>query len=916
MLSAPVVVRDVFLLSDPLDLEPSIDSVDRGADGSAVVGLLDRTPLTVQPRIGDVTDYVITPDGEVVEAAVETVALFSREVELTNGNRVAIDEDNDAITLTLSDADGNPLQSRVLDTTEISFAEEAVAALPGGGFVASWLDSETSPFLGAVKLQFFTGDGLALSGPVIAGGSDGQTLSSDQQVFVTPSGGVGVIWEQAGTDGLLYQAFDAAGATTVAETELGIDPGNSEATLSYRADGSFLVAAPNGQINLFDADGIAVFDQTADLTTEGNALLAAALLSDGFAVVTSVQQDSLEIESGAVVTVYSDAGDVVGEPVPLSGFASQFIGSDVEIAVLADGGFAVIWQQSGSFFGAEDPVLAQVFATNGDVPVENRAPVITSATALALDENSTDPVVIEAQDPDGDPLTFSVAGGDDASLFEIDAQTGALSFTVAQDFEAPTDLDSDGVYDVSVNVADGQGGSETLAFSVTLLNVAEGATGAANPDAYDAVYLFDNANNTLFPQRLADDFAAGLGTNDYIDAGGGNDSVRGGGGDDYIIAGSGFDYLIVGNAGRDIFRFGEGDDDVRIRDFTPGEDLIHLAGGLTLADLSVQSFTQSSGAPAFRYITEGGARLIIDGLVDGLSEADLLTDGSPLPRNFAPIIEAELEGAGVIDENTVAIASLEIGDANETAGALDLSLSGADAGHIQLTESALRFGILSTDLTFIDAPDFEAPADADGDNIYEVTVTATDSGGQMTSTDLAITVSDVADGLPSDFDETFDAIVTGTDAADTLRGTEGRDYIMGGGGSDVIFAGGGADVIDAGSGLDFRVYGGGGADLFVFDEDSDRIRVLNFELGQDKILLGEGVDFADLVIHDWSTVRQLDDGSIESSGGINIIYAADDGSENRFSIAIDGRAPSADEIGAEDFVTASAVLLPELDLLG
>ena len=41
------------------------------------------------------------------------------------------------------------------------------------------------------------------------------------------------------------------------------------------------------------------------------------------------------------------------------------------------------------------------------------------------------------------------------------------------------------------------------------------------------------------------------------------------------------------------------------------------------------------------------------------------------------------------------------------------------------------------------SPDYEAPGDADGDNIYEVTVIATDSSGETGSIDVTVTVTDV-----------------------------------------------------------------------------------------------------------------------------------------------------------------------------
>jgi hypothetical protein len=49
---------------------------------------------------------------------------------------------------------------------------------------------------------------------------------------------------------------------------------------------------------------------------------------------------------------------------------------------------------------------------------------------------------LSATDPDGNPLTYAIAGGDDRALFTVDASTGALRFLAAPDFEAPRDADA------------------------------------------------------------------------------------------------------------------------------------------------------------------------------------------------------------------------------------------------------------------------------------------------------------------------------------------------------------------------------------------------------------------------------------------------------------------------------------------
>ena len=70
-------------------------------------------------------------------------------------------------------------------------------------------------------------------------------------------------------------------------------------------------------------------------------------------------------------------------------------------------------------------------------------------------ENATAVTDIDAIDEDaGQTLTYSIVGGVDRNLFQIDA-AGALSFIAAPNFEAPADADGDNVYDVVLQVSDG-----------------------------------------------------------------------------------------------------------------------------------------------------------------------------------------------------------------------------------------------------------------------------------------------------------------------------------------------------------------------------------------------------------------------------------------------------------------------------
>ena len=76
---------------------------------------------------------------------------------------------------------------------------------------------------------------------------------------------------------------------------------------------------------------------------------------------------------------------------------------------------------------------------------------------------------VTATDADvpADTLTFTITGGADAALFTVNATTGVLTFNTAPDYETTTDANTDGVYEVTVQVDDGNGGLDSQAISVS-----------------------------------------------------------------------------------------------------------------------------------------------------------------------------------------------------------------------------------------------------------------------------------------------------------------------------------------------------------------------------------------------------------------------------------------------------------------
>jgi hypothetical protein len=111
--------------------------------------------------------------------------------------------------------------------------------------------------------------------------------------------------------------------------------------------------------------------------------------------------------------------------------------------------------------------------------------------------------------------------------------------------------------------------------------------------------------------------------------------------------------------------------------------------------------------------------------------------------NVAPVITSA--AAASVAENQTAALDVNATDDSDSEGAglvagLVYSITGgADQALFQIAADGA--------LSFLAAPDFEAPGDADTNNDYDVQVTVTDSAGLTDVQDITITVTDVAENV-------------------------------------------------------------------------------------------------------------------------------------------------------------------------
>ncbi|QDV70163.1 Bifunctional hemolysin/adenylate cyclase precursor [Rosistilla carotiformis] len=181
-----------------------------------------------------------------------------------------------------------------------------------------------------------------------------------------------------------------------------------------------------------------------------------------------------DISSLAVATSMLSNSDlsIPNYDATLIGWASQTVKPNVPLG--ADG-----LQYSIAAQAARDLLINDHnWSITGD-SFYNYVPEITSdggadTASVHVNEDTAAVTTVAASDQDGllNTLSYSIYGGSDAARFAIDSVTGELAFLSAPDYENPTDVGGDNLYNVVVRVSDDQGGTDdqTLTVAVSSIN--------------------------------------------------------------------------------------------------------------------------------------------------------------------------------------------------------------------------------------------------------------------------------------------------------------------------------------------------------------------------------------------------------------------------------------------------------------
>lgn len=250
---------------------------------------------------------------------------------------------------------------------------------------------------------------------------------------------------------------------------------------------------------------VAPANQAPVITSDGGGPTVALLRPENQTAVTDV--DATDADGTTPTYAISGGADATDFAIdPNSGVLTFAEAPDYEAPVDANTDNVYEVTVAASDGSLVDTQAISVTATNvaegGNTP-----PTIVSdgggmTAAKSVPENETAVTDVDATDPDPSSLSYAVTDGADMSAFTIDPATGVLAFVTGPNFELPTDVGANNVYEVVVTVSDGNGGSDTQTIAVTVTNVAEsggsplyfslldaGSVGGVSADNEDIVFL-------------------------------------------------------------------------------------------------------------------------------------------------------------------------------------------------------------------------------------------------------------------------------------------------------------------------------------------------------------------------------------------------------------------------------------------
>jgi hypothetical protein len=576
--------------------------ITSGGGGAAVAVTVNENGLAVTSIAasdpdGNPLTYSISGGADASRFTIESWSGVLRFVQAPNFEAPGDAGGNNVYDVVVSVTDGLLTDSQAVAVTVANLAEVVTITSNGGGASGSAAVSENGTAVGTVTASNPDGGGSVTY--AIAGGADAARFTIDASTGVL-----------AFVSAPNFEAPADSGANNVYDVVVSASNG---ATVDTQAL-AVTVANVNEQMTITSNGGGA----SAAVSVNENATVVTTVVGsdpDGAPVTYAIVNGN---DSG-LFTIDSTTGVLAFRAAPNFEAPGDVGGNNVyDVLVMATDGH---WS---------DTQTIQV--TVGNVA---EAPAITSngggvSGNVSVAENGVAVTVVAAADPEGSAVTYSIAGGADAARFTINAQTGALQFVAAPDWELPADSNQDNVYAVVVRASDGQLVDEQ-ALNVTVANLRDGnnVTGTTGGDSISAT-----SSNVALRTSNEEDLVYGRDGHDTVQGMGGDDEIYGEGGNDTLVGGVGADKL-SGGLGKDQFTYNAVSDSTGasrdlITDFSRAQgDKISLSAVDANSLVSNNQAFTFIGTSAFsnvagqlRYEMSGGMTTIF-GDVNGDGVADL-----------------------------------------------------------------------------------------------------------------------------------------------------------------------------------------------------------------------------------------------------------------------------------------------------
>ncbi|MBU88774.1 MAG: hypothetical protein CL722_07335, partial [Chloroflexi bacterium] len=213
-------------------------------------------------------------------------------------------------------------------------------------------------------------------------------------------------------------------------------------------------------------------------------------------IFAGVSDGDFHSEQSMTVTSMSADATLIPHPTP-SYISPNTTGSITFTPATNANGTIVLTVKVTDDAGIENDGVDNLLTSfNVTITPVNDPPSVTSAS-ISTSENETSVGNVEANDPEDDPITYTLEEGDDSGKFTLTSE-GALSFKDAPNYESPGDSDGDNQYILSITTSDGTL-SETSDVTITVTDADDGPEVAneiaeviVNEDAPDSTIDISN----------------------------------------------------------------------------------------------------------------------------------------------------------------------------------------------------------------------------------------------------------------------------------------------------------------------------------------------------------------------------------------------------------------------------------------